>query len=121
MITEEEHLIKQFGKQHPFRVPEGYFDNLTSEIMAKLPEQKAETVVMKPLWQRYVRTLAAVAASVAVVLVTVYTFTSRQNSSSNAMNASLTTEKSNSYTAIDEAVDYAMLDNEDMYAYVAGY
>jgi len=38
-MKEEDYLLKNVGKGNPFRTPEGYFDNLTSEIMNKLPEK----------------------------------------------------------------------------------
>lgn len=37
-MKEETDLKKRIGKDNPFRVPEGYFENLTEQIMDKLPE-----------------------------------------------------------------------------------
>ena len=39
MIAEEKDLERRFGKQQPFRVPDGYFDNLAANIMDKFPEE----------------------------------------------------------------------------------
>lgn len=121
MITEEEHLIESFGKQQPFRVPEGYFDNLAANIMANLPEHTAKKVALKPAWQRYLRPILAAAASVVVILFTSYIFFNRQETTTSTLSVNTSYDKNNSYTAIDQAADYAMMDNEDMYAYVAGY
>ena len=35
-MIEEKYLIEKVGKENPFRVPEGYFDTLSSQIMAKV-------------------------------------------------------------------------------------
>ena len=39
---EEKYLIEKVGKENPFRVPEGYFDTLTSQIMAKVEAEGVE-------------------------------------------------------------------------------
>ena len=45
--------IEQLDKKPPFKVPEGYFESLTSRVMAQIPEvsadaSEAEKPVMKP-------------------------------------------------------------------------
>ena len=32
-MKEEDTLLKKLGKENSFKVPEGYFENLTSEVM----------------------------------------------------------------------------------------
>ena len=44
-MKEEDILLKKLGKENSFKVPDGYFENLTSEVMNKLPEK--EKVVFK--------------------------------------------------------------------------
>ena len=39
MGTEDKFLKEQFGNKRPFKVPDGYFENLASQIMEKLPER----------------------------------------------------------------------------------
>ena len=34
-MKEEDILLKKLGKENSFKVPDGYFENLTSEIMNK--------------------------------------------------------------------------------------
>ena len=43
-MKEEDTLLKKLGKENSFKVPEGYFENLTSEVMNKLPEK--ETIAL---------------------------------------------------------------------------
>ena len=40
MMNEEEYLNSKLGKKNPFTVPEGYFEQLTAQVMEKLPEKK---------------------------------------------------------------------------------
>lgn len=39
-MKEEDKIQKKIGTENPFRVPEGYFENLTSEVMNRLPEKE---------------------------------------------------------------------------------
>ena len=43
-MKEEDILLKKLGKENSFKVPEGYFENLTSEVMNKLPEKEKVTL-----------------------------------------------------------------------------
>lgn len=44
-MTNEEKNIKQIlGNEHHFRVPEGYFDTLSDQIMAKIPGQEPNAI-----------------------------------------------------------------------------
>ena len=52
-MKEEDILLKKLGKENSFKVPDGYFENLTSEVMNKLPEKekvafmdKTETIAL---------------------------------------------------------------------------
>ncbi len=40
-MKEEDNILKKIGKENVFHVPEGYFENLTSEVMSRLPEKEA--------------------------------------------------------------------------------
>ena len=35
-MNEEQYLIEKVGKENPFRVPEGYFDTLASQVMSRI-------------------------------------------------------------------------------------
>ena len=67
------HLQKEYGTQRPFTVPENYFSELSSRVMAQIPaeEQKETVVEVKPrrATLRYLRPLAAAAMTIGVVLV----------------------------------------------------
>ena len=41
-MNEEQYLIEKAGKENPFRVPEGYFDTLASQVMARVDAEGAK-------------------------------------------------------------------------------
>ena len=52
-MGKEENIIKKVGTGNPFRVPKHYFENLTQEVMNKLPEKEPMQCLPEPtLWQR---------------------------------------------------------------------
>ena len=102
-MNEVDFLKTTFGKSNPFKVPEGYFENIEKRVMDNLPEidTSSKTVAKEiPLWKR-LRPYVAAAAFFGVMA----------NVSAIA--------HSDDYN-IDKAVDYVMMDNEDFYAYLAG-
>lgn len=46
-MKEEDKIWKKVGTGNAFKVPEGYFENLTSEVMDKLPERKQPAFEVK--------------------------------------------------------------------------
>ena len=40
-MKEEDTLLKKIGKEHSFKVPDGYFENLTSEVKRKSLSRKS--------------------------------------------------------------------------------
>ena len=120
-MKEEDILKTSFGKENPFRVPEGYFDTLESRIMNNLPEEKASTrTVAKeiPLWRR-LRPYVAAAAFIGVMAGGYLIYQRHAPEAPLPENDVAGMMQSDDYN-IDTAVDYAMLDNEDFYAYIAG-
>lgn len=121
-MSDEDILRQQFGNKRPFRVPEGFFDNFAEQMIQQLPE--AQTVEMtveksrKGVWAR-LRPMA-IAASAALLMAVGATMLWNNNSEEKAaaLAAYPTTQQSQDYT-IDQMADYAMLDNQDFYNYLA--
>ena len=116
-MTNEEKLIEEhLGKQNPFRVPEGYFDSCADRLMQQLPEQQeqevkpAKTVRMKALRPILV---AAACVAVAIFSITLYFHQTQETPEQNNV-AAVTSNTDEEY--LDEAADYVMLDNADIYA-----
>lgn len=121
MIVEEKILEKQYGRTQPFRVPAGYFDRLSTEIMEQLPEQKAPVVQMRPRYLHRVAVALVAAACFGGVLFNVGTYLNRlDNEHAAETNVAASNEELNSPNGIiNQVADYAMLDNEDMYSYLS--
>lgn len=122
-MTREENILKErFGKQNPFKVPDGYFDHLTEKIMENLPEQEVRVIDIRSrqtLWQKL--PLRKIAAAVAVAaLLGGGTFWALQHEGDSKMvaHAKKYEQKtvSSDDAAFNEMADYAMIDNEAIYA-----
>ena len=118
-MNEEMYIQEKVGKRNPFRVPEGYFESLTDQVMQSLPEQpkrRAKSVFMRPVFYA--------AASVCALLIAGATWmwhSSEDTSSANAVQAQAVVQQQtdNSEDYMDEAADYMMLDNHEIYTYLA--
>jgi hypothetical protein len=124
-MMEEKYLIEKVGKENPFKVPEGYFDTLSSQIMAKVEaegvaprdikagkEKRAKVVWLRPVLYA--------AASVCALFISVVAY---QSHSDKGTAAPTQTVVANNQMLMDdyfdEAADYVMLDNQDIYAYLS--
>jgi hypothetical protein len=124
MNYEEKEMQERFGKGNPFRVPEGYFDQLTDRVMAQLPEreQQAEQISLSDRHPKS-RLVAlrpwfyAAACTIAVVVMGV-TFLSHDSAEEKPLASTSTTTNTESQY-IDDAADYVMLDNAEIYACLA--
>ena len=105
MIQEEQILKEKVGQRNCFKVPEGYFDQLSASVMGSLPqqEQKARTTVLRKFFY------AAACAAIAVLMGVTYYFHQDNNNVETA-------SESNYY---EELADYAMIDNMDIYVCMA--
>ena len=115
MTNEEKYLRERVGQKNPFRTPEGYFDQFTANIMAQLPEKPLTAVPQQPVAKKVampIRHWFYAAACVAALLVTAFSF--HFHGADNVQQHVAVSE-----TYIDEAADYAMLDNSDIYQLLA--
>ena len=123
------HLQKEYGTQRPFTVPENYFSELSSRVMAQIPaeEQKETVVEVKPrrATLHYLRPLAAAAMTIGVVLIgflAYQEFDGAQGKHSLAdshLAQGAHEAAASSEDDFDQAADYFMIDESDMYAYLA--
>ena len=82
-MKEEDNILKKVGKENVFRVPDGYFENLTSEVMSRLPEKETPAIIKREptKWERikpwvYMTAMFAGAALIsALLLLTVHLLT----------------------------------------------
>ena len=108
-MNEEKYLEERLAKRNPFRVPEGYFESFADRVMEQLPpqQQKAKRTLLRP-WM-----YAAACLVVAVFCIAVY-FSRVDTPATSEMPQMAVTD-----TYMDEAADYVMIDNTDIYACLA--
>ena len=125
MDREAKFISDKFGHRTPFKVPEGYFDDLASQIMQNIPEPRhhiegARIVEMKVSRWRRLRPIAVAAASVCVAVfgMGIYLHSGERGAAGTHAERMKDVPSASSYAAVDAIADYAMLDTEDMYAYM---
>ena len=113
---------KEQLKQNPFKVPEGYFDSLNTRIMENVARQASAQKSEKPAQAKnvhmHVLRWAAACACVLVIGVSAVLFTFKDTDTSEAP---VTAQQSffTSDDSFNQAADYTMLDNYDMYQMLA--
>lgn len=70
-MSDEERITKKIGKENPFKVPDGYFEDFQQQLMNSLPERfpSEKTVNRIPLWRTRPFWASAAAALVGVVVL----------------------------------------------------
>lgn len=119
-MNEEMYIQEKVGKRDPFRVPEGYFEGLTDQIMQSLPDQpkrRAKSVFMRPVFYAAASVCALLVAGAAWMWHPSVEVTSADPVQAQAVTQSQQQDASDGY--FDEAADYMMLDNHEIYAYLA--
>ena len=133
IMNEEEYIREKMGTRNPFTVPEGYFDRLAEQIIDRLPADNVRTdshispkltavgandpVRPRPAIIRYLRPLLYAAACVVLAVAVGIVFRNSANVTPEqyvAQHQETSTTDSDNY--LDDMADYAMLDNEDIYA-----
>ena len=117
-MKEEDKIQKKIGTENPFRVPEGYFENLTSEVMNRLPEkEKLIAVQTEPtMWQKVRPWLYMTAMFIGAALIIRVASSDRTPAATDRMAAD-ETETEMEY--INMAVDNSMLDDYSLYVHLA--
>jgi len=133
MTNEEAYIRERMGDRSSFKVPEGYFDRLAQQVMERLPEDdSADEARVVPLAaaspagtarRRWLRPLLYAAAIAVVAVFTAFIFFDRQQdeqTSAGVVTAQVQSQPADMAPAdyFDEAADYAMLDNQDIYSYL---
>ena len=121
-MKEEDTLLKKIGKEHSFKVPDGYFENLTSEVMNKLPEK--EKVAFKEehvsTWTRLKPLFYMAAMFVgAALIIRVASSDHKPVADDIAVVTEVVDTEVISDEMIDVALDRAMLDDYSLYVYLS--
>ncbi|MCD8305913.1 MAG: hypothetical protein LUC49_04545 [Prevotella sp.] len=112
---EQENTLNNIPKTNPFTVPDGYFDRLKGDILARTTQSEKPAAVVVSLHHRLLRPLIGIAATLCLALfgATIYTHSLGAGASLNKA------DDTEMLFASDNAEDYIMLDNDDIYRYLA--
>ena len=122
-MKEEDNILKKVGRENSFKVPEGYFENLTSEVMGKLPEKEKpafEEVKQPTMWTR-VKPLFYMAAMFigAALIIRVASSNHQPATVDDQLTANDAGTEVVSDEYIDVALDRSMLDDSSLYVYLS--
>lgn len=124
-MKEEDTLLKKIGKEQPFKVPEGYFENLTSEVMNKLPEKEKVTYKEAPVttWTKMKPFLYLAAMFIgAALIIRVASSDHKPVAEDVAVTVAAVEEVDTEQVSdemLDVALDRAMLDDYSLYVYLS--
>ena len=144
MSTKDNRISFEARGHYPFTTPEGYFDDLTARIMKQIPEDTAindfkvssnstaatgntmashtpasaisvsKTKSRKHLWSN----ITTVAASLVLIAMVAARLLSAPHSTENTAKQDTQQNSTESYN--EELMNYAMMDNMDVYCYLSG-
>lgn len=120
-MKEEDTLLKKIGKENPFKVPEGYLENISSEIINKLPEkEKIALQEVSSTWTRLKPLLYMAAMFVGAALIIRVASTDNRPAEVKDVAAVETIDTEVvSDEMIDMALDRAMMDDYSLYVYLS--
>lgn len=121
-MKEDDILLKKLGKENSFKVPEGYFENFTSEVMNKLPEK--EKVAFEEehtsTWTKLKPLLYMAAMFVGAALIIRVASTDFKPAAVNEVAViEVTDTEVISDEMLDVALDRAMMDDYSLYVYLS--
>lgn len=118
-MREEDKLLRKLGTENHFSVPDNYFENLTSEIMDKLPEQSIPEFEYKKvtLWDKVKPwTYMAAMFAGAALIIKVASYDSNPFAETTAAVETETELISDEH--LDYALNQSMMDDYSLYVYL---
>lgn len=118
-MKEEDNVLKKVGKENNFRVPDGYFENLTSEVMNRLPEKEKAVFAKREstTWERVRPWLYMAGMFVGAALIIRVASADRTPAVDQLAVSDVETELvSDEY--ISEVLDNSMLEDYSLYVYL---
>ena len=115
-MKEEDKILKKVGTENPFRVPDGYFESFTSEMMDRLPEKEKPVILLKEptRWEKIRPWLYMSAMFIGAALIIRVASSDRTPAVDRVANDD--TEMEIEY--INTALDNSMMDDYALYVYL---
>lgn len=116
-MKEENDQLKKLLSTNPFGVPGNYFENLTKEVMERLPEKEPVPVRGKrPVAWMNLRPWVYMAAMLVVVLLPLRYWSARPSGNDSVAETMDLTLVSDEY--LETVMDHSMMDDYTMYRYL---
>lgn len=119
-MKEEDKILRKVGTDNHFTVPEGYFENLTSEVMNKLPEKEKSAFKMKEptKWDKVKPWLYMAAMFLGAALIIRVASSDNKSVKDKTIAAETETTEPVSDQYIDAVLDHSMMDDYSLYVYL---
>ena len=119
-MKEDTELKNRLGKENPFKVPEGYFENVIPEIMKQLPEIEEQGQDEGTLWERVKPWVYMVAMFCGLMFgVRVMMMDNSVQTDNNIVSVSMNDTLQNIPDEyIEPILDQAMMDDYTLYMYL---
>ena len=119
-MKEEDNLLKKIGTENPFRVPEGYFESFTSDLMSRLPEKEKTDIHREPTtWERVRPWLYMAAMFVGAALIIRVASPGETVSNGQQQQQIAADESDIEMEYIRTAIENTMMDDYSLYVYLS--
>ena len=119
-MKEEDKLLKKIGTENPFRVPEGYFEGFTSDLMSRLPEKEKTDIHREPTtWEKVRPWLYMAAMFIGAALIIRVASPSETVSNGQQQQQIAADESDIEMEYIRTAIENTMMDDYSLYVYLS--
>lgn len=120
LMKEEDKLLKKIGTENPFRVPEGYFEGFTSDLMSRLPEKEKTDIHREPTTWEKVRPWLYMAAMFIGAALIIRVASPGETVSNGQQQQQITADESDiEMEYIRTAIENTMMDDYSLYVYLS--
>lgn len=120
LMKEEDKLLKKIGTENPFRVPEGYFEGFTSDLMSRLPEKEKTDVHRDPTTWEKVRPWLYMAAMFIGAALIIRVASPGETVSNGQQQQQIAADESDiEMEYIRTAIENTMMDDYSLYVYLS--
>lgn len=120
LMKEEDKLLKKIGTENPFRVPEGYFEGFTSDLMSRLPEKEKTDIHREPTtWERVRPWLYMAAMFIGAALIIRVASPGETVSNGQQQQLIAADESDIEMEYIRTAIENTMMDDYSLYVYLS--
>lgn len=120
LMKEEDKLLKKIGTENPFRVPEGYFEGFTSDLMSRLPEKEKTDVHREPTTWEKVRPWLYMAAMFIGAALIIRVASPGETVSNGKQQQQIAADESDiEMEYIRTAIENTMMDDYSLYVYLS--